>query len=273
MNVLSWPLNVERAAQARTVAVADAQLVLVPTDVMMPDGALVTVAVEGGQQGQTLCVTDNGTAARYVSEHGFELTPEAVDAVWRVASEWGLERRPRDDMHHPSGLRLVPAMPQVRTANVPLADLPWALSVVANACREAAVAALRAARRRSKTDFHDAVALSLQRLFGGGSLTRHGRLSGVSEKPHVFDWLARGKGGALITVDAVGADQGSISSAVLRNLDVRRASHPNLLQVIAYDEAEPWAAEGIEQLRLAEAEVIQGRSLDVALSRLLSSAW
>jgi hypothetical protein len=272
MNVLAWPLNVEHAAQARTIPVAEARLVLVPTDVMMPDGALVTVAVEGGQHGQSLCVTDNGTAARYVSEHGLELTPEAAEAIWRVASEWGLERRPRDEVAPGSGFRLVPGMPQVRTGSVPLSDLPWALTVVANACRDAAVAALRAARRRSKTDFHDAVALGLQRVFGGEALTRHGRLTGVSEKPHVFDWIARAKNGRLVAVDTVVPEPGSISAVVLRNLDVRRALHANLLQVIAYDDAEQWASEGLEQLRLAETEVVQGRSLDVSLPRLVPVA-
>jgi hypothetical protein len=161
-------------------------------------------------------------------------------------------------------------MPQVRTGSLPLSDLPWALTVVANASREAALAALRAARRRSNTDFQEVVVIGLQRIFGGEALTRHGRLTGISEKPHVFDWVARAKGGGLVAVDMVVPEPGSISAVVLRNLDVRRASHPDLLQVIAYDDTEQWASEGLEQLRLAETQVVQGRSLDQSLAYLIS---
>jgi hypothetical protein len=237
---------------------------------MMPDGSLVAVAVEGGHRGTNVAVTDQGAAARYVSDHGAELTDEAAAAIWRVARDWGLEDRPHDLRLGSDRPRLAPRTPQVRTSAVPLPDIGWAIAVVANASRDAAIAALKAARRRAKGDFHEAVARGMERVFGVAALTRKGRLAGISAKPHTFEWLAKMASGHLLTLDTALPDAGSIGAVVVRNLDVRRAQHERLTQVIAYDEAEAWPSEMIEQLRLAEAEIVQGRALDKSLASLLA---
>jgi len=263
MNAIPWPHSVTDALVAHSRAIVTQTVVLVPTDVLMPDGGVLYVQVEGGRTGATIVVSDNGAAARSVSEQGHNLTSQAAAAIWRVARQWGLEPRPIDEKG------LVPRTPVLRSRPVPLSDLRWAVMVVANAARDAADSALKASKKDAKESFCISVARSMERVFGSERLTRNSRIMGSSARGHLFDWVARTEGGRKVSLDLALPEPGSVSSTVLRNLDVHRAGHPGLLQIITYDEGAPWPSEMLDQLGLAEVAVVQAGSLELALPGLV----
>jgi hypothetical protein len=238
-------------AASRNAAIVHAGIVEVPTDVVLPSGAGVTVMLSGGRS-EMIAVSDGGTAIRHARETGMDLAECDLRAVRRAAKAAGLD--------FGSGELFV---------QVPAGDLAWGISKVANATRDIAHVAVRAAQRRIARNFKAVVRQQLDRIFPTGIVTGRAAVPGVSARPHRFDYAVRLATGRQLTLDLPNPDPNTISSIVLRNLDVKRRNRPDLVQVIVWDDREQWTAENLAQLRLADVALVRGSALETALRELL----
>lgn len=241
-----------RAAATRNAAVVHAHGVEIPTDVMFPSGAGITVVVSGGREGETVAVSDGGAAVRHVRDSGLYIAEPDLSAIVRAARAMRLDFGAGE-----IGVRVAPD------------DLGWAITRVANASRDIAQIAIRAVRRRQARNFKAVVRQQLARIFPTGIVTGRARIAGASAKPYRFDYSVRFGAGRQLTLDLPHPDPTTVSTTVLRNLDLRRRNPPDLVQMIVWDDREPWSAEALAQLRLAEVKVVRGSALEGALQEVL----
>lgn len=250
--------------RARTLVVDGT--IMVPTDVLLPDNSTVVLEIEGGTDGRVAVVSDAGLAARFVSEHGLELTVEAAAAIRRVARSWGLALPPRPEGRAPARWVTLRSRPTV------IGDLPAAVRQVANATREAAVAALTSARAARTRDVVAQVDAALLRLFDKAQIRHEAPLPGESDARHKFDWLIALHGGGDLALDLAMPQFSSLASAVVRHLDVRlkaEATGQRLRQVIAYDDSQRWQAEQLHQLHLPGVPVVQASAVQRELAEIM----
>jgi hypothetical protein len=214
--------------------------VLVSTDVLLPDGSTVVVSVEGGNSGNRFVVHDSGAGLAVLSNSGLPGGANVIAAASRAVRTRGL---------HMEGASV--ASPPVEADGVP-AMIKW----VADGARRASEAAIAEARKRERKLLRERVQGELRRIFGEATVLQRGVLRGRSNDPHKFDFLISAPGGFRLALDAPTPDPSSVAAVVIRHLDVKAASLPGVRQVIAFDEADAWPSNSLDQLRLAGVPLI-----------------
>ncbi|WP_424138626.1 hypothetical protein [Roseomonas chloroacetimidivorans] len=214
--------------------------VLVSTDVLLPDGSAVVLSVEGGRSGTRFVVHDSGAGLAVLSNAGLPGGPHVVAAANRVVRSRGL---------HMEGAAV--ASPPVEAEAVP-AMIKW----VADSARRAAEAAVSEARKKERRLLRERVQGELRRIFGEATILQKGTLRGRSNDAHRFDFLISAPGGLKLALDTPTPDPSSVAAVVIRHLDVRAAELPGVRQAIAFDEADAWPSNSLDQLRLAGVPLI-----------------
>ena len=247
----AWMMTLVEAVRHAVFPLGDGRAEIA-TDVVMPSGAGIVVVVQGGTSDGAIRVSDGGCALRHIEASGIEVTEDGIRSLRRAARATGLDF---------TGGEVIapPVSPQ---------DVQWAISRAANGSREIASIALRAIQRSSARQFKARVRQQLARIFPSASISPRWRVQGKSEAPHRFDYGIRMEGGRQLTLDLPTPEPNSVSTTVLRNLDVRRREMPGLLQVIAWDDRQPWSSETLDQLRLAGVSVVRASELDRELTDL-----
>jgi hypothetical protein len=214
--------------------------ILVPTDVLLPNGGNVVAIVEGGQASAEVTVTDGGAALAQVMDAGLDVSERVIASARRAAARHGLTLE-GTLLRAPAGA---------------VEDVVAGVLHLANAARDVAVEALDAARRQERSRFRDRVLNELRRIFVEGSVQARAPLRGFSEETLHVDWLVTLPGGARLALDTPVPDHSSVAAAVMRHLDLAATQPAGLRQAIAYDEHDVWGAGELRQLQLAQVPVI-----------------
>lgn len=240
------------ALRARPTARRAEGGVLVPTDVLLPNGATVLAIVQGGDAGDRITAHDGGAALHQVTDAGLPVG-KAILAAARIAAR-----------QH--GVTLEDGC--VRTAPEDVADAWAAVVILANATRAVAEAALQAARKQQHDRFRDRVLSQLRRIFVDAPVHAHAPLKGFSEDALRFDWLVGLPGGRQLALDTPVPDSSSVAAVVLRQIDLARKRPEGVIQAIAYDDADAWPSTTIRQLQLARVPVVRAAEFAPTLLRL-----
>lgn len=221
--------------------------VVVPTQVLFASGSIVRVFVEG--RSSSFIVHDGGSAIDEFSNNG-GLHPRAATVLRSHFREQGIH---------------VGDAGEITSPGISPSEIAPTIALIANASREAEDYLMSRWKPRVRRNFKRLLRNMLEAEFP--HIRPEYRIVGPSQKQHTFDFaLERSKGG-LVLVDAVHNDQNAISSAVLRNLDVRSSGQHDLEQRIIYDDAEEWRAEDLNLLKLG-AKVVSFSQAHEVLNRL-----
>lgn len=237
------------ALAARPAARRTLDGVLVPTDVLLPNGATVLAIVQGGAR---VTVTDGGAALHQLSDAGLPISARVMAVARGTATRYGvsLERG------------------ALRTPPEAIADTWAAVVILANAAKAVAEAAIDAARKVERQTFRDRVREQLDKIFGHTSVHPNTPIPGSSTDRHRFDWLIALPGGVRIALDTPVPDSSSINATVVRHLDVRESHNEAIKQAIAYDDRDAWSASAIQRLQLARVPVVVAAALEPMLRNM-----
>lgn len=205
--------------------------VIVPTHCLTSGGDIIHVTVEGGTD--SFKVHDDGAALRIFENSGGEMaTAPKMIAVFL-----------RDHGLH---------VDRTGTISAPLVSLDAlapTIVLVANAARDAAEHLLNRWRPAFRRKFKDAVRDLLEAEFP--KRWEHDRtVVGHSNKAQKFDFVIDLGHERRLVFDAVVPDQNSISSAVVRHLDVAQAGDEGVVQRIVYDDRVQWKSSDINLLKM-----------------------
>ncbi len=241
-------LALVRAQMATWPAIRwDADRVIVPTQCLFGSGGIVRVAVEGGTT--EFVVHDDGAAIDAFSNCG-GVNPKAIQALRSHFKEQGI---------------LVTDRGEITSPKVAAEALAPTIALIANASREAEDLLVSRWKPRIRRNFKRLLREMIEAEFA--HMKPDFRLVGSSQKQHVFDFALDKSGGGLVLVDAVNNDGNAISSAVVRNLDIREAKREDVEQRIIIDDAEEWRAQDINLLALGATVIPFSRASSV-LTRL-----
>ena len=235
------------ADRLQPVRVGDA--IMVPTDVMLFNGNLCMVFVEGGAAGAEITVTDCGAALNAVFECGLELPDPAARTAKRAARKAGVTLE----------------FGVIRSDPVPLNCVQYAVSLVATAMKDVSIAAYESAKKYGEPRFREKVATSLKQIFHDATVLKGPKILVSSEDELRFDYSVSLLGNNSLVIDAPLPDLSSVASVVLRQTDLKQAALPRIRQAIIYDDNDRWSSIGLSQLRLAKVPVIPARSLESGL--------
>jgi hypothetical protein len=205
--------------------------VIVPTQCLFGSGSIIRVVVEGGAT--NFRVHDDGAAIDEFSSGG-GVHPKASAALRSHFRDQGI---------------LVGKNGSISSPPVDASQLAPTIALIANASREAEELLQSRWKPRVRRNFKRLLRDLLEAEFPQ-NVAPEVRVSGSSQKQHVFDFALNRPAGGLVLVDAVHNDQNSISSTVLRNLDVKDANQTDVLQRIVFDDSEEWRAEDLNLLKL-----------------------
>lgn len=235
------------ADRLRPSRVGDA--ILVPTDVMLPSGALVTAVIEGGKAGDRITVSDAGAAIAEVSDAGLEVSDRVYSTARRIAA--------RGSARFADGA--------IQIGPVPVAEAHGAVVLLANLTRDVAEMALKAARQQEHSRFRERVRAELNRIFTDAAVAARVTLEGASSERHQFDYLVGLSDGRRLALDVPLPDQSSVAAVTLRQLDLKATASPLIAQAIAYDDDDHWPTATLQLLRLAGVPVINADGLEFGL--------
>jgi len=204
---------------------AQADGVVVTTDCLYPSNSAVRVEVVGDR---LYTVSDRGGALDVLSAHGVEVKMP-TKALRAYATPYGL------DVTN-SGL--------ICAKNVQADLLPAAVTLVANASKDAATLVLEKNRVSSASRFKTDLERTLKSE-ASWELIEEYTCVGKSNKEHHFDYAIALPDRRFILIDAVSDDPASINSVVVSNLDVRHQKNPSFIQRIVYDDRVEWRSENI----------------------------
>jgi hypothetical protein len=221
--------------------------VVVPTHCLYLTNHIVQVHVEGGEG--TFVVHDNGGAIDQLrAMGGHDDHPLAL--MKSVARRDGLKV---SDLH------------RIYTSGVSVDGLEGAISLVANASRDAADVLVARYRPTPRRPLGEELEMILNLRFP--ALWRKEEvIVGQSNKQYRFDYSVVLPQNRKLILDTVMPDASSINAAVVANLDVRNA-HPTLVQRIVYDDEDKWPVESLRVLRVG-APPIALSGVNDALQRL-----
>ena len=233
---------VQNALTEITAAHVLGDSVLVTTPCMYPSNGFVHVVIHG--QGNTFSVTDNGGAVREIEATGIaDIKPDKTLA--NLVRAQGLA------VH--DGKIVAPL--------VPLAALPIAIALVANASKEMAEWLFDNSKIKRPRDFKALVKEFLQNTFEKNAFADE-LIVGVSNKPHKFENLIILPNNRRLIIDPVMADASSVNARVVANMDVKMADIPGLEQRIIYDDDEDWKAADLNLLQVGAPVIPFSRSAD-----------
>lgn len=205
--------------------------VIVPTQCLFGSGSIIRVVVEGGAR--DFRVHDDGAAIDEFSSGG-GTHQKAAAALRSHFRDQGI---------------VVGENGAISSPPVDPSQLAPTIALIANAAREAEDLLQSRWKPRVKRNFKRLLRELLEAEFPK-NVAPEVRVSGSSQKQHVFDFALNTQAGGMVLVDAVHNDQNSISSTVLRNLDVKDAKQIGVLQRIVFDDSEEWRAEDLNLLKL-----------------------
>lgn len=223
-----------------------ADAILIPTDVLLPDRSVLVVVVTGGAPGGRLTISDAGAALAVLGNVGLPGGRRVISAATRTARSHGLNFE----------------ISEVRSPPLSSESLPSGLKWFADGVRRVSEAAISEARRRQRSLLRERIGAQLRTIFSEAVVREKAVIRGHSSESHKFDFLIAGTSGARMVVDAPVPDSSSVSSVLLRHLDVRAANQEGLIQVVAYDEADGWPAPALDQLRLTRARLVPSDILE-----------
>lgn len=229
--------------------VQEGERVAVPTLCLYPSNTGVVVYVTGGMREVT--VSDGGGALDEISSHGLPVA-KSENLLRPHCKKNGLKT---------DGVAIYSPV-------VPLAAIPAAIALVANASSLAAHEALHKIKNRRRRDLRAAL---LEVLLGRYSADRikHGiPIVGKSNKQYKFDTVVEIGGDGRLILDTVLPEASSINARVVSHLDVREMHEPNILQRIVYDDEDDWAASDLRLLQMA-APVVPFPMIKQSLDRVL----
>lgn len=224
------PEQVKEALARMTVASAIEDGVRVSTHVLYPSNGAVTVAVRGGID--SFVVSDEGAAVSELIGAGIRspITDRMLMAQVR-------------------GYGLLVQDGAVFSPRVPLIAIPAAIILVANASRAVADWALGHLHFHSPRNFRADLAALLNRHFHD-NLKHDAPFLGASNKPHKFTHVVYLSGERKLLIDPVAPEASSINARVVANLDVKMARHPDIEQLIIYDNRAKWIASDLKLLEV-----------------------
>lgn len=223
--------------------------VVVPTMCLFPSGSFARVIV--ARKSDAFVVHDGGQGIDEFSNIGGE-NHRAIQLLRSHFRERGIKVSPRGELTSP---------------DVRLEELSPTIALIANASTEAAMVLSSRWKPSIRRDFKKMLKSILEIEFAASHPKQSFRVVGSSQKQHVFDFALDDSKGGLILVDAVHNDANAISSAVLRNLDVRSINSGEVEQRIIYDDAEEWRAEDLNLLSLG-ARAVPFSKMPMVLNRL-----
>ena len=226
--------------------------ILVPTDVLLPNGTNLVAVVEGGKAGDRITVTDAGAALSQVADAGLEVSDKVLTAAKSAAGK-------RGTVIEAGALRFGP---------VPLEEARLAVVMLANTARDVAEAALQMGRKHEQIRFRERVRMELARIFNNASVQAGATLIGASTDKHRFDYLVALPGGRRLALDVPLPDHNSVAAVTLRQLDLKAAELPGMRQAIAYDDRDRWPSSTLMQLRLANVPVVHAGALESGLKEV-----
>jgi hypothetical protein len=222
--------------------------VAVPTQCLYPSNGIVKVFVTGGPN--DFRVHDNGGALDEFESYGGTAS-DAIATLRKKAKEQGLDVTKSGSIY--------------TSVRVEFVQLAGAIGLVANASKEASHALIERFRPTPKRNFREALADILELQYG--KLPGKGRVLGVSNTPHKFDYDIELSGQRRLLLDAVVPEATSINAVLTANIDVKQASRENIIQRIVYDDEDEWKSSDLSLLALG-ATVIPFTRIRQVLERL-----
>lgn len=201
---------------------------LVFTNCLYPSNSVVKIAVIGDEP---YLVSDRGRALDVLRTHCVEVR-SPVRALSNYAEIYGAE---------------VSNSGEITIRDVELAFLPAAISLVANASKDAATLTLEKHRPSPFHEFREQLRSTLRREFSE-RLTENFRYVGASNKPHTFDHAISTTYNKRLLLSAASDDGNAINSVVVANLDVKLKKDINIIQRIIFDDRVTWRSESLSLL-------------------------
>lgn len=214
--------------------VLDQDEVRITTHCLYPTNSLVSVVVRGGvrENQKEFFVTDDGGAIKEAASVGLSIGPIRSGIISRLNMQ---------------GLRLDRGA--ILSPIVPIEGVGAAVTLVANASKEAADWCFDKFKYRRTRKFKELVAELLGHQFGD-NLKQEYEVVGYSNKRHRFEHAVV-RGSSIALIDSATPDSASINSRVVANLDVRNLKNPNLDQFVIYDDQEIWDSSNLSLLSMA----------------------
>lgn len=216
--------------------------VRVTTHCIYPSNGLVRVMVNGGLE--SIVASDDGEALGEALAAGIEI--ENPDKLLRGF----VQQR---------GLMISNGV--IYSPVTPMDAAPVVILHVANVAKEAALWLYDHGGLRYRSDFRDLLSGFLVAEFK--EQVAETRISGASQKPHVFANVISFANGHRFIVDAVSNDASSINARLVANLDVKATNDPSIDQRIVYDDAQPWNVADLNLLQLGATIVPFSKALPV----------
>lgn len=225
--------------------------VVVSTQCLYPSGEHVQVDIIGRGR---YSVTDRGRAISNLESHNVILSSPAR-SISPFAKKYDLS---------------VSNGGVVFISEVSIAEIPYAITLVANASKDAATIILDKHKFKPKENITDTLERMLRPVFEY-RLTRNMSIAGASNKQHRFDFGVERKVGGYVLLSCAANDIRSVNSAVVSCLDVRLAKHELSVPRIVYDQRDEWRAENLSLLEEG-APTIELMSAREAISELANVA-
>lgn len=206
--------------------------VLVPTHCLYPSNAAVVVAVRG-RSGDSQ-VSDEGRAIDELTTYNRDIS-DADRFLQKFVKAAGLEAK--------EGKILSPPVSD--------AQLPAAVSFVANASAQAVAWGLDHLKVKHRRDLRKELERFLSHLFPADHIQRDRVLVGKSNRRYKIDHVIRFDHKRRLLIDPVLPDANSINSHAVAHLDIRQLEDPDLVQKLVYDEQMKWDAADLNFLRMA----------------------
>jgi hypothetical protein len=229
---MDWKSVQEIICQARDFTVKDG-VCTVMSDIIMPSGQSVVIYLR--PEGDHLLVHDGGAAFTEVASHGLHVKSSA--SVRRMLKQTNYDLT--DDgfvcAHH-----------------VPVNKAGLAISFVADASLRAANHLLAHAKPApgERLDRRIQDALRLKVVNGRANFRFQGR-----NRQHKFDF-GFAHGDQVVLVDAVTPDMTSVSSAIVKAMDVLQADGAKARPILVYDSADGWKSDMLNLLEISGGESV-----------------
>ena len=207
----------------------------VTTHCMYPSNGLVDVVVRVGRH--SAVVSDDGGAMSEAMSAGINISP----------NDWQLQR-----LLSSQGLEIKKGI--ISAPQVPLAEVPVTILLVANAAKDVAAWRYDHAKVKRHRDFRKALGDLLSRTFEE-RLTRNAVVAG-KRKQHTFANVIILPSEDLLIVDPVSREPSSINARVVSNLDVAQAENPKIRQRLVYDDEDEWTPQDLGLLGIVGVPIV-----------------
>jgi hypothetical protein len=204
---------------------------VVPTMCLYPSNGIVSVYVDGASH--EYVVHDGGGAFDQFHAMG-----------WHDATPIGVMRRA---VRH-KGLEITEEKAVIRRGVKP-DELAGAISLVANASRDAAEYLISTYRPVSRRPLSDQIETLLDLRFPS-QWRKEETFVGASNKTHRFDYVVTLHDDQKLLMDIVRPEASSINSVVVGHLDVKNAHPRGLVHRAVYDDQAKWSAENLSLIRV-----------------------